>query len=95
MTRNPERNLWCAVMIAVLDDYNNAYCRAVKKGISTEPVLADVRRYFTSLDGRINASRAGMDIGPEQAVSAIAKPRRDFKARMLLEPKSYRERDAA
>ena len=95
MTRNPERNMWSAVVLSALDDFNLDYCRAVRQGEDTAPVLADVRMYFSSRDGRTVCACAGLHIGPDQAVAAIAMPRRDFKARQLHDGGSNPELRAA
>lgn len=84
--RNPERSLWCAVVLAVLADLNAAWCRAVRKGRDTEPVLAEARQYFSSSDGRAACACAGIDISPDQAVACIAVNHLAFRSRMTVLP---------
>ena len=95
MTRNPERSMWAAVVLTALDDFNRDYCRAVRQGEDPAPVLTAVRRYFNSRDGRTVCACAGLHIGPDQAVAAIAMPRRDFKQRQRQDDKRNPELRAA
>lgn len=85
-SRSGERSMWSAVLLTVLSDYNRDYWRAIKNGGAVEHVLADVRRYFASRDGRIVASCAGVEINLPNIIATISLPRDQFKARMTILP---------
>lgn len=82
LNRSGERSLWCAVILAVLDDYNLAHSRALKAGRDASAVLADAQMYFESRTGRQRAALAGLTIDPRRAQATISLPRQEFKDRM-------------
>lgn len=86
MNRSGERSMWCAVILAVLDDYNLAHSRALKAGRDAGVILAEARMYFESRIGRQRAALAGLTIDPLRAEATIRLPRREFKDRMKADP---------
>lgn len=87
LNRSGERSLWCAVILAVLDDYNLAHSRALKTGRDAGKVLADARMYFESRTGRQRAALAGLTIDPQRAQATISLSRQEFKDRMKADPR--------
>lgn len=75
------RNLWCAVLMAVLEDFNRQYhARDIR---AREKALSDARRYLGSRSGRHVAALAGVDVNIDKALEAIAMPKREFRTRTL------------
>lgn len=86
MNRSGERSLWCAVILAILDDYNLAHTKALKAGRDAAAILVNARMYFESRTGRQRAALAGLTIDPLRAEATIRLPRREFKDRMKADP---------
>lgn len=88
------RRMWAAVLVAVLNDANVEYCRALRKRRDGSDVIAAARRYLNSRSGRMIAACCGVELNVESTLRTIALPRAEFRARLCIDARSAGGDDA-
>lgn len=89
------RQLWAAVLLAAIDDYNLEHGRDLDKPGGGSRVLEAARRYLNSRDGRTVAALAGVELNTEAVLRIIALPRREFRDRLIAGDPAARGDDDA